>query len=213
MRRSRRAVLAGVGAGVVALAGCSGGGGSVAAAGDCTISDEAAVSELDAPVAGDPEAEVTLTVFEDFACPHCRDYHLEVLPTIWAEYVETEQIRYEHRDLPIPVSQRWSWWVASAARGVQDTVGDAAFFEFASTAFERQSDYSMSMLAEAATSVDADPCAIQNDAANEVYRPVLEADRSLGQEVGVDGAPETIVNGEFVDSNVEAIGAAIESNL
>jgi protein-disulfide isomerase len=96
---------------------------------------------------------------------------------------------------------------------VQDAVGDEAFFEFASAAFERQSEYSMSMIAETAASVGADPCAVQNDAANEVYRPVLEADRSLGQEVGVDGTPETIVDGQFVDSNVEAISAAIDSKL
>lgn len=215
MRTTRRAVLAGAGAGLAGLAGCSGNAtpGDVSAAGDCTIESEPTVSELPSPVAGDPEADVTVMVFEDFACPHCRTYHLDVYPTIAEEYVQSGQIRYEHHDLPIPVDERWSWWVASAGRGVQDTVGDDAFFEFAARAFERQNDFSMGTLAEIAEAVGADPCAIQTDAANESYRPVLEADRSAGQDLGVEGTPSAFVNGQSVSATVEGLRAAIERAL
>jgi protein-disulfide isomerase len=207
-------VLAATGAGLAGVAGCLGGGGpDVSGSGDCQIESEPTVSELPPPVAGDPEADVTVMVFEDFACPHCRTYHLDVLPTIRSEYVEPGQIRYEHRDLPIPVSERWSWWVASAARGVQDTVGDGAFFEFASLAFERQSDFSLGTVADAARSVGADPCAIQNDAANEVYRPVLETDRTTAQDLGVSGTPGAFVNGQPVEATADAMRAAIDSAL
>jgi protein-disulfide isomerase len=215
MRRTRRAVLAGVGAGLVGLAGCTGNAtpGGVNAAGDCTIESEPTVSDLPPPVAGDPNADVTVMVFQDYACPHCRTYHLDVYPTIEEEYLASGQVRYEHHDLPIPVDERWSWWTASAARGVQDTVGDEAFFEFAVLAFERQSDLSMGTIAEMAETVGADPCAIQTDAANESYRPVLEADRSMAQDLGVEGTPSVFVNGRQVNATVDGLRAAIERAL
>lgn len=208
-------MLAGAGAGLAGLAGCTGNAtpDGVSAAGDCTIESESTVSELPPPVAGDPGADVSVMVFEDFSCPHCRTYHLDVYPTIASEYLDSGQVRYEHHDLPIPVDERWSWWVASAARGVQDTVGDAAFFEFAARAFERQPDYSMGALAEMAEAVGADPCAIQTDAANESYRPVLETDRELSQEMGVSGTPGAFVNGESVPATVEGLRGAIERAL
>jgi protein-disulfide isomerase len=206
-------VLAATGAGLAGLAGCLGGGPDVSGSGDCRIESESTVSELPPPVAGDPEADVTVMVFEDFACPHCRTYHLDVFPTIRSEYLDPGRVRYEHHDLPIPVSERWSWWVASAARGVQDTVGDGAFFEFAAGAFERQSDFSLATVAEVAGSAGADPCAIQNDAANEVYRPVLEADRTMGQDLGVSGTPGAFVNGQPVDATLDAMRSAIDAAL
>lgn len=199
-------------AGLSGLAGCLGGGGP-AAAGNCDITDEATVDELPPPVAGDPDAEVTVMAFEDFACPHCQTYQVEVFPTIREEYVASDQIRYEHHDLPIPVDDRWSWWVASAARGVQDTVGDDAFFTFAEAAYRRQDEYSLDVLAEVAESAGADPCEIQNDAANEVYRPVLEADRQRGRDLGVSGTPTVFVNGRQVNADVSAMRSAIESAL
>lgn len=215
MRTTRRAVLAGAGAGLAGLAGCTGNAapGDVSAAGDCAIESEPTVSELPPPVAGDPNADVTVMVFEDFSCPHCRDYHLEVYPTIAEEYLDPGMVRYEHHDLPIPVDERWSWWTASAARGVQETVGDDAFFSFATRAFERQGDYSMETLAETATAVGADPCAIQNDAANESYRPVLEADKATASDLGVSGTPGAFVNGESVPATVEGLRNAIERAL
>ncbi|MFB6167498.1 MAG: DsbA family protein [Haloferacaceae archaeon] len=215
MERTRRAVLGSVGAGLAGLAGCTGNAapGDVSAAGDCTIESEPTVSELSPPVAGDPGADVTVVAFEDFACPHCRDYHLNVYPTVASEYLEPGRVRYEHHDFPIPVDERWSWWVASAARGVQDTVGDAAFFEFATLAFERQDDYSLGTLADIAETVGADPCAVQTDAANETYRPVLEADRERGAEMGVSGTPSTFVNGQSVSPTVEGLRTAIERAL
>jgi Protein-disulfide isomerase len=214
MRRTRRRLLAaGVGlAGLGGLAGCLGGGGGSGADG-CEITDEPTVSELSPPVAGSPDAGVTVMAFEDFACPHCRTYQAEVLPAIREEYIDSGRIRYEHHDLPIPVDEKWSWWVASAARGVQDTVGDDAFFDFVDRAFERQDDYSLSAIADAASAVDAEPCPVQNDAANEVYRPVLETDRSRASDLGIQGTPGVVVNGRIVEASVSGIRSAVERAL
>jgi len=208
LTRRRSLALAG---GLVSgsLAGCFG-------LGDSPEPDGEAVESLPTPVQGDPESAVTVAVYEDFSCPHCRDFHLNVYPDVVSEFVDADRIRYEHHDFPIPVDEQWSWAVAGAARAVQDEVGDEAFFEYAALAFEEQGSYSMDVLANLANEVGADGEAVRSAAENDTYAPVLDADRSEGQDRGVQGTPTVFVNDEQVDldsgdSQFDAIRSAIES--
>jgi len=210
MQRTRRQYLravAGTG-GTALVAGCLGGGRGTS---DCDIEDEPTVSDLPAPTLGPSDAEVTVVAFEDFACPHCATYSLEVFPDLRAEYVETGVVRYEFRDFPIPVDERWSWQAASAARGVQDEVDDSAFFEYAHALFENQNDYSPTLVTDLANDVGAPGCAIQADALNETYRPVIEADRQRAVDRGARGTPAIFVAGRSVEPSYDAIAGAIEA--
>lgn len=49
---------------------------------------------------GDPQAKVTLTVFEDFQCPICLRFTVDVEPTLLKEYVTSGKVRYQFRHLP-----------------------------------------------------------------------------------------------------------------
>lgn len=50
---------------------------------------------------GSEAAKVTLTVYEDFQCPHCLNYTVNVEPTLIDEYVKTGKVRLEFQNLPI----------------------------------------------------------------------------------------------------------------
>ncbi|WP_338737968.1 DsbA family protein [Haloplanus salilacus] len=210
MERTRRAYLAAT-AGLAGLsAGCLGGGGGGGTE-DCDAGDEPTVAELPAPTLGPDDPDVTVAAFEDFSCPHCATFSLEVIPELRSEYVEPGVIRFEHHDFPIPVDERWSWQAGSAARGVQDEVGDEAFFEYAHALFENQGDFSPALITDLAEDVGAPGCAIQADAVNETYRPVLEADRQSGLDSGVEGTPGVFVGDRLVEPTYDAISAAIEA--
>ena len=210
MDRTRRGYLAAAaGVGLGATAGCLGGGSSGASG--CTIEDEPTVSELAAPTLGPSDADVTVLAFEDFACPHCATYSLEVFPQIRSEYVESGVVRYEFHDFPIPVDERWSWQAASAARGVQDETDDETFFEYSHALFENQGDFSQARITELANDVEAPGCAIQADAVNETYRPVIEADRQRAIDRGAQGTPAIFVAGRAVSPTYDAIASAIEA--
>ncbi|WP_299331732.1 DsbA family protein [Haloplanus sp.] len=213
MEHTRRACLVAT-AGLVGLsAGCLGGGGGGGGGGteDCDIEDGPTVSELPAPGVGPDDADVTVAAFEDFSCPHCATFSLEVLPELRSDYVDPGVARFEHRDFPIPVDERWSWQAGSAARGVQDEVGDEAFFEYAHALFENQGDYSPALITDLAEEVGAPGCAVQADALNGTYRPVLESDRQSGIDSGVKGTPSVFVGGRPVNPTYDAISTAIES--
>ncbi len=221
MRPTRRAILAGAGTALGGVAGCLGGGSgpsgpdsqTTQGASGCTLKQEEQVNDLPTPAIGDADAGVTVKVWEDFSCPHCATFALEVLPKLRSEYVEPGKIRYEHHDFPIPVDQKWSWAAASAARGVQDTTDVATFFDYAHKLFENQNSYSMSLVTELANQVGAPGCDVQSDAVYYTYEPVLQSDKQAGKDAGVSGTPGVFVNGESVKPSYQAVSSAIDAKL
>lgn len=213
MELDRRAYLAAAGA--AALAGCLGGAGDGSDGGGGQGGDGGGtVDSLPPPVLGDPDSDVTVMVFADFACPHCARYETEVLPRVESEYVEPGQIRYEHRGFPIPVDEEWSWAVASAARSVQDAADDATFFEYAKACFSNQSSYSYDLLGQLAGEVDVDGDRVVSDAREGTYRPVIESDRQLGVELDLQGTPQVYVDRQRLSGyGYETVSSAIEDAL
>jgi len=219
---SRRDVLAAAGTMAVGvLAGCSGASGGDGADGDGDGDATPAAQQLPAPVKGDPGAAVTLAVFEDYACPHCADYNVEGFPELDAEYVDPGAIRYEHRDLPIPVADPGSFQAANAARAVQDRHGDDAFWTYAAALFERSGEIpgeAPDLFATIADEQGHDGEAIRAAAVDRVYGGTIQADREEAVELGVEATPAFVLNGEVVASGygsgtVEEVSAALDEAL
>jgi len=51
---------------------------------------------------GSPNAPLTLELYTDYQCPSCRNFYLEILPSVMADYVITGKVRLVHRDYPLP---------------------------------------------------------------------------------------------------------------
>jgi protein-disulfide isomerase len=234
---TRRQVLAAAGiTGVVGLAGCTGGGSTPTTdsqggggngdensdgGGDGNGSGETPAGQLSPPVRGDPEADVTLAVYEDFACPHCRDYSENGYPELAEAFVDTGQIRYEHRDLPIPVLDPGSFEAANAARAVQTRHGREAFWTYADALFANQDalgSETPGLYADIAAELDYEGEPVRTDAVDRAYTDTVMGDRQRGIDAGVEGTPGFVVNGEVVtsgfgDSTVETVRSAIEERL
>lgn len=193
---TRRQVLVGLGitATLGSLAGCLGG-------------DDG--DPLPAPVAGNPDGAVTLKVFSDFACPHCRTYHLSVFPALETGILSDGDVRYEHRDFPIPVDQEWSWRTASAARAAQAVAGDEAFWDLSEELYRHQGTWSPSLLEQLGDEVGADGAAVRRAGMQDQYRDVVQADRTFGEELGVPGTPAIVLDGQLVSPSVTAIEQAV----
>ena len=210
MQQTRRTYLAATGALAVgtALAGCLGNGSDdVETSYECDLIERDPVSELPQPRLGPEDAEATVAVFEDFACPGCRNFALGDLADLKADF--SDSVAFEHYDFPIPVSD-WSERVANAARSVQDEHGDEAFFEFSTAAYENQADYSWQVIGDVADDVGAEPCVVLSDAATETYSAVLDANRTEGQQRDIPETPTVFVDGQEVESSYDAVEAALD---
>jgi protein-disulfide isomerase len=178
----------------------------------------AAAPELDGasvPVLGDPDAPVTLAVYEDFACPACRRYHQQALPTIATEYVEPDRIRYEHRTFPV-VDEQHSWEAANAAREVFEAYGNEAFWAYASRLFARQDEIPANtpdLYGEIATQMGLDGDAVQTAATERLHDDDIERDQSRGRRRGIPGTPGFVVNGELVSGTLADVTERLDSAL
>lgn len=179
------------------------------------LPDAERVQSLPRPTEGEEDAEVTVQVFEDFACPACRQFNRNVEPSIRDEYISQGTVKLEHFDWPIPVDPRWSYDVANAARGVQDRVGEEAFFDFRDTMFERIDEISTDVIRESADGVGVEELdTFINDVSASLYRPVIQSDKQTGTERGVTGTPAVFVNGELLaNPSFETISNRIEEEL
>ena len=208
MNLTRRSALA---AGVaVGLAGCLGDGGDQSS--DPTAGSEE--TSLGVPVSGNPDASVTMEVYEDFSCPFCGDFKHGIYPQIETEFLEPGDIRYEHRDFPIPVNE-WSRPVANAARAVHDEAGDEALFEFTHEIYHHLGGYSYEVIESVANDLGYDGDAARDAAETEPYDDVITADRERGESLGVGGTPTVVVDESIVEFDedtpaIESIRNAVE---
>ena len=208
------AVTAGAG-----LAGCLGGSSQpglppLEPPTGCAESAAAPSVSLETPQLGEAGAPVTMDVYEDFACGHCRTYTEEVFPAVRRLYIDTGRVQYRFHDFPIPVNE-WSYRIASAARAVQALSDDSRFFAFVSAVFAEQSRFREDGLAAvqaAARAVGVDPCAPALAAATDQYRGVVDASRADGAAIGVDRTPMIFVDGApLTDYRLSTIEAAVPS--
>lgn len=220
----RRSFLAAAGVSSVVLAGCA------------TLFDASMPAPLDdvdperqvpTPTLGD--GPVTVAVYEDLGCPHCRDFETDVFPVLESEYVATDEIEFRHYDFPVMAADE-SLAMANAARSVQDgtrrdgddtDAGDpnGLFFEYkhaVMTAEEEDwSDDGLVALADSLEGDAVDPDAVGAALEDETYYPTLAADWERGDERGVAGTPTVFVDGETVDqpADPDAVTEAIENAL
>jgi protein-disulfide isomerase len=203
-RVSRRTLLAAGGTtAVTALAGCSDGGAS--AVNPSSIDDDTR------PARGEADAPVTVAVFQDFSCPHCRSFKQEVAPTIVADYVDPGDVRYLHADFPIPVDEQWSYAIANAARAVFAEAGNDGFWPFSEEIYAHQGEYSLDVVESLADELADAGAAAREAAESGAYRDRIDADRELGVQWGVEGTPAIFVGDELVGPN--EVAETIESRL
>ncbi len=72
---------------------------------------------------GEPVAPVTLEYFGDLECPFCRDFSIDVLPSIIQRWVRTGKLRIGYRALQTATGERdvfVAQQVAALAAGKQD---------------------------------------------------------------------------------------------
>ncbi len=171
---------------------------------------------------GDPNAPVTIDVFEDFQCPACAGYSQQVEPLIISTYVETGQVYYVFHNFPFiddgSVSKE-SDQAASAAMCAdeQDRFWDYHDMLFANWNGENAGAFSDARLEAYADSLGLDMQAFRDCFDSGRYMDQVNADYQLGSQMGVQGTPSVFVNGVLLSPgyvpSIQDVQQAVEAAL
>lgn len=176
----------------------------------------AAIDVSGQPLLGNASAPVTMAVFEDFRCPGCQNFELNVMPDIRRDYVEDGRVRVAYFNLPVVAPVTASEHVARVGECVFQQSNDA-FWEMKTPLYRAQQQlgdarrvvelaltYAPGIDAGALDACLADPSSLQ----------AVRDDATLAVRLEVRATPTVIVNGRKVDSpSAAAVRAALDAAL
>jgi protein-disulfide isomerase len=88
-------------------------------------------------ILGDPNAAVTIIEYSSFTCSHCRQFHVEILPKIKKNYIDTGKVKLIYRDFPFDQMGLLATVMARCAPPER-------FFSFVNVLFQQQGKWSRS---------------------------------------------------------------------
>jgi protein-disulfide isomerase len=165
----------------------------------------ASLPETDGLSMGDPNAVVTIDIFEDFQCPACRRFTESTEPLIIENLVATGKARYVFHHYPFLDGN------GVGNIGESDQAANAAmcaneqgkFWEMHSILFanwngENQGAFSNRRLQAMAETLGLDMDAFNSCFNGNQYEAEILADFEMGQQMGVRGTPTIFVNSSRV---------------
>jgi protein-disulfide isomerase len=158
------------------------------------------------PYIGSSNAEVTAVSYEDFECPFCSQYNQNAYPQIVENYVQTGEVQYFFKNLPLPQLHPWAEPSAIASECALNQNAEA-FWTFKQGFFNNQEalgqahqdgtfDESMYRWAEQ-TGLDTDQFRTCYD--NEEELDEVNQDKTEAGNNGASATPSILINGELVE--------------
>mgnify|MGYP001158675213 FL=1 len=86
---------------------------------------------------GPKDATIVLVEYASLTCPHCAQFHTQVLPSLKKEFIDTGMVRYIYRDFPLDR-------LALAAAMIGRCAGRENFIGFIDTFYNAQDQWSRS---------------------------------------------------------------------
>lgn len=214
-RRRRTAVVSGVVVGVLALVFAI--GYAVQSSRDTTGAQArpptGAVDRYAVP-RGEASAPVTVTVYEDFMCPHCADFEAAAGPML-AEHAGSGDVRVLYH--PMAFVDDYSVDAANAYAAVLDTAGPEAAAEFHDELFAVLASSGPPSEAELVT------LAVESGATRSEVAPPIEElafeqwvvnATDAANKDGVRQTPTVLVDGEPVDyATTDELAAAVDDAI
>jgi len=154
---------------------------------------------------GSEKAPLTVIEYASMTCPHCAEFHTEVLPVVKREYIDTGKLRLIFRDFPLD-------GLALRASMLARCGGAERYFAFIDVLFTQQRAWSrakdpVKALAHIARMGGVSEEAFQACMANkELENYVVQSRYDAQKEHKVSGTPSFVVNGKTY-SGVESVEA------
>ena len=183
--------------------------------------------QTDMNTMGDPNAPVKLETWEDFQCPACKNFSVNVESLLIQNYIATGKVYYVFHHYPFiddysDVSKESDQAAnASMCAGEQGRFWDYKNILFANWNGENIGAYADRRLLAFAESLGLEMGGFKKCFNSNTYQTQIDKDFSDGLDAGVESTPSIFVNGELVTNpdganlvpTYENVAAAIEAAL
>jgi protein-disulfide isomerase len=165
----------------------------------------ATLPDADGLSLGDPNAAVTIDVFEDFQCPACKSFTENIEPLVIENLVASGQARYVFHNYPFldgdgagSIGESDQAANAAMCAGEQDKFWEMHTALYVNWNGENQGAFNNRRLQAIAESIGLDMDSFNSCFSSNKFESEVEADFQLGKEMGVSGTPTVFVNGTRV---------------
>lgn len=146
---------------------------------------------------GNADAPVVIVEYTDFQCPFCSRHHLQTLPQLISDYVESGQVLYVFKDFPLTSIHPQAVAAAEAARCAAD---QGAYLPMHDMLFERQTEWAgmentTEIFAGYADEIGLDTETFVSCMESHQHQEAVMADLEEGSRFGVRGTPAFFLNG------------------
>lgn len=168
---------------------------------------------------GDPDAPAKLVEFADFQCPACKNFALQIEPTLITNYVKTGRLSFTFVPFSFidEYSKNNSRESKAAAEAAYCASDQGRFWDYYNILFANQEgenigSYSTERLYAFAKKINLDTTVFKSCFDSGKYKQKVLDDRTYAQSLGLDSTPSFSLNGEILSfSNYDQLYAAIEA--
>jgi protein-disulfide isomerase len=151
---------------------------------------------------GVPTAPITIEVFSDYECTHCKQLYEDTLRPLERDYVAKGKVYLIHRDYPLPqhVNARPAACLANAAQRVKK------YEEVCAALFRQQATWSANGNVEAAVAsvlTPAELIKVKTLAKDPKIVAEMEHDIALGQKLPISSTPTMLITHKGRSAKVE----------
>lgn len=184
-----------------------------------TRTSGAAIDVTGQPALGNPAADVTVVVFEDFKCPNCKTFEENVYPTIKSRFIDTNRIRFVFANFAFLGPDSTTAAIAGECAFEQNP---QAFWTYKTIIYRGQKEETTqwatpAYLTDLASNVDGlDTAELRSCIDDRATLEKVNADNALARRLNVGGTPTMLVNGVQVqartfDDFTNAIDRALQT--
>lgn len=160
-----------------------------------------------APIQGQPDAPVTIAIFDDFECPYCSKV-VPVIKDVLKAY--PEQVKLVFKNFPLAI-HKYSRAAAIAGLAAQQ---QGKFWLLYDLMFANYRQLNPAKIQELAQQVGLDMARFDKDLVDPELTRRIDADIREGKRIGVRGTPTLFINGRHVQQrSVAAMSLMIEAEL
>ena len=151
-------------------------------------------------VLGNIDAPITMIEYASMSCPHCAAFHIQTLPIIKKEYIDTGKVKLIFRDFPFNLP-------ALQGSMITNCVGEDLYFKYLDALFSLQKKWVKSKGSKESlfkiirntgmTKEEFDDCLNNKDLENKILAHQIRAH----EEYNIKTTPSFIINGKLIEGN------------